>query len=57
MSEEQWEQNKLWLLQYPAAFCLPVIEQFERYLFEIPTPHLTDQGIGEVGEDTDHGNS
>lgn len=38
MSEEQWEQNKKWLLQFPGAFCLPVIQQFERYLFPLPFP-------------------
>lgn len=37
MSDEQWKQNKLWLLQFPPEFCMPVIKQLERYLFEIPT--------------------
>jgi len=38
MSAEQWEQNKKWLMQFPGAFCMPVIEQLERYLHEIPSP-------------------
>lgn len=38
MSFEEWQKNKKWLLQFPGAFCLPVIEQFERYLFSIPVP-------------------
>lgn len=38
MSEEQWQMNKKWLLQFPGAFCNPVIEQFERYLFPLPVP-------------------
>lgn len=38
MSEEVWQMHKKWLLQYPGTFCNPVIQQFERYLFEIPAP-------------------
>ncbi|MBS4064495.1 MAG: hypothetical protein KGZ74_08035 [Chitinophagaceae bacterium] len=36
MSFEEWQKNKKWLLQFPGAFCIPVIEQMERYLFPIP---------------------
>lgn len=36
MSEEQWQMNKKWLLQFPGTFCNPVIQQLERYLFPLP---------------------
>ena len=38
MSEEVWEMHKLWLLQYPGAFCNTVIAQFEKYVFTMPEP-------------------
>ncbi|MDO9554521.1 hypothetical protein [Rhodonellum sp.] len=36
MSEADWQKNKAWLMQFPATFCMPVIEQMERYMITIP---------------------
>jgi hypothetical protein len=36
MSESEWKKNKAWLKQFPGVFCIPVIDQLERYLRPLP---------------------
>jgi hypothetical protein len=43
MTEDQWKKNKAWIMQLPGAVCMPIIEQFERYLHDLPVPPVEEK--------------
>lgn len=43
MTDEEWQKNKAWLTQLPGSICIPIIEQLERYIQELPHPPVEEK--------------